>query len=120
MPSNKGRRVASRQTQLSNRSKRKVAQPHLTEAQLRGPSPASETALAPAQSQAADGEAEHTPAAELAAPTAALSTRARRELQAIAIQAGPSLRSEVVRIGIVMFVIGGILAGLKLATDLGA
>ena len=110
MPSNKGKRTASRQTQAHQRPRRK-GPPQLTEAQLRGPSEAAaqgseapQLALTPA-----------TPAAP-----ATMGPRALRERQAIAIQAGPPLRSELARIGIVTFIIGAILMGLKFGTNLGA
>ena len=124
MPSKKGRQQAARQAQIRQRARHK-GRVQLTEAQLRGPSPGTtESEERPADGAAADRTAEAPPAqGVVAAPRAApppVSLRARREQEAIALQSGPGLRSELVRIGIVTFVVAGILVGLKLGTDLGS
>ena len=115
MPSKKGRRVASRQAELRNRARRRPGAPHLSEAQLRGPT-----------EQAAGGvpepEVETQPQKAVAASAAATpsaSPRARREQQTISLQAGPGMRAEMLRIGIVAFVVAVMVVTLRFATTLG-
>jgi hypothetical protein len=47
-------------------------------------------------------------------------TQRRRATQAMDVAVGPRLRSEILRIGIVAALVGGALAAIKLATDIGA
>lgn len=119
MPSNKGRKIASRHSQINQKAKRKGASHQLSQAQLQGP-----------QSQKDPGDAdaiasEPSTLHHIAEPqgpneqSRPLSTRARRELQAIAVEAGPSLKSEVLRIGVIALFVGLALTGLKLSSVLG-
>ena len=123
MPSKKGQRQASRQTQLSGRSKHRAG-PRLTEAQLRGPAEDAEAASTePTRHSEPSEEPRAEPTTAIAAASQAppaMTLRARRERQAIALQAGPSLRSETLRIGIVAAVVVAVLVGLKLGSDFGA
>ncbi len=123
MPSKKGQRQAARQTQLSGRSRHRAG-PRLTEAQLRGPVEDAEAASAePTRHSESSEEPRAEPTtAIVAAPQSppVMTLRARRERQAIALQAGPSLRSETLRIGIVTAVVVAVLLGLKLGSDFGA
>ena len=143
MPSKKGRHMASRQARLAQRGKRKgAARPQLSEAHLQGPESAVsgppgaqeappiddstvEQLVAPVVAEpSGDGAEEQAvaPAVAAAAPAAtqAMSPRARRERQAIAAQSGPKLQSELLHIGVVMFVIVAVLVGLTFGTNLGA
>ena len=117
MPSKKGRRMAARQTQM--RPRHKASHPQLTEAQLRGPDEqAVEGAPAPElPSQPQEREAMRGAAATALAPSA--SPRVRREQQVISLQAGPSMRAELLRIGILTFVVALMVVVLRLTTDLG-
>jgi len=123
MPSKKGQRQAARQTQLSGRYRHRAG-PRLTEAQLRGPAADAEAGSPDATSPSELNEEARaeltTTIAAAPQPPPAMTLRARRERQAIALQAGPSLRSEVLRIGIVGAVIVAVLAGLKFGSDFGA
>ena len=47
-------------------------------------------------------------------------TQRRRATQAMDVAVGPRLRSEILRIGIVAALVGGALATIKFATDIGA
>ena len=120
MPSKKGHRMAARQGQLSHRSKRKPSSAQLSEAQLRGPTEAGQGAGPSSAPESGSPERNATPNLSAApAATAPLSPRARRERQVVALQSGPGIRTELLRIGIVLFVVMAMLIVIKLTTDLG-
>ena len=117
MPSKKGRLVASRQTQLRHRTRHNG--PHLTSVQLQGATENNEqiTVLQDnPDKQSKEASAGTNPA--FGSPTP-LGPRARTEQQVIALQAGPAMRVELMRIGILSFVIGIMVVILRFATDLG-
>lgn len=122
MPSKKGQRMASRQGQLSQRSKRRPASGQLSETQLRGPAEAGQ--LAGPSPALESGSPERTATAPgpstTPAATTPLSPRARRERQTVALQTGPGMRAELLRIGIVVFAVMAMLVVLKLTTNLGS
>ena len=120
----KSKKIASRQAQLQQRARQKLRRgapapppayvPPTTPAEAPDADDAPEqTAIAPAEAQAAPT----TPtAASIAAPRPQLS---RREREAGVVLTTASLRTEVMRIGIVAFIVTGILVGLKFGTGLG-
>ena len=132
MPSKKGKRMASRQAQLAQRSRRKgvVASPHLSEAQLKGPttddtpvSDSIETTKGLPENTVPEPPLNPNPPVQTRGGNAAsqsVSPRARREQVAIATQSGPRLRSELLRIGIVMTLVVATLMGLNFGLELGA
>ena len=119
MPSKKGRKIASRHGQINQRAKRKVTSHSLSRAQLQGPqsqsNPEDIGTMGNETSSLHHGMVSQG-SNEQPRP---LSTRARRELHAIAVEAGPSLKSEVIRIGIIALFVGLALTGLKLSAVLG-
>jgi hypothetical protein len=130
MPIKKGKNIASRQAQLQRKAKQKSRHaPALSETQLHLSTagsdttvespPTNEKALAAPEDEENGGvitaAAPLTPSGPARAPT----LRARRQQQAMVAQAGPRVRSELLRIGIVTSIVGITLAVLKLATDLG-
>ena len=122
----KSKKIASRQAQLQQRAKQKLRRgapapppayvPPITPAEAPDTDDAPEqAAIAPAAAQAAPAAPTPT-ATSIAAPRPQLS---RRERAAEVVLTTASLRTEVMRIGIVAFIVAGILVGLKFGTDLG-
>ena len=118
MPSKKGRRMASRQTQMRHRTHKNA--PHLTGVQLQAPTEDNEavTLLQDHAEETSEKERAETHSA-LGSPTP-ISPRARKEQQVITLQAGPPMRVEIMRIGILAFVIGIMVMTLRFGTNLGA
>lgn len=118
MPSKKGRRIASRQTQMRHRTRRNA--PHLTTTQLQGPTEDNEPVNLPEDNSEELGKKIGTATTPAASTPATKSPRVRREQQVITLQAGPPMRVELMRIGILAFVIGIMVITLRFATDLSA
>ena len=120
MPSNKSRRVASRQAQAREQARRKAR---------RGPGPViTQPPVSTEMAPSGDASAEEPESLALAEPTPArpptpspaVRSSLRRERPSVTILSTASLRGELTRIGVIISVIAGILAGIKFGTDVGA
>ena len=125
MPNKKSHRVAARQAELRQRARQKLRRGPVAPPPQYVPPPAPteapSTEEAPQQFAPAASAPTTAPSPSTSAPIAASSARApRRERAAEVIQRAASLRTELLRIGIVAVTVAGILVGLKLGTDLGA
>ncbi len=123
MPNKKSHRVAARQAQLRQRAKQKPRRGPVAQAPqyVPPPTPAEAPSTEEAPQQLAGAATAAAPAPSTSARVAAPAARAlRRERAAGVVQTSANLRTELLRIGIVMLTVAGVLVGLKLATNLGA
>ena len=118
MPSKKGRRMASRQTQMHHRTRKNT--PHLTDVQLQAPTENNEPITLLQDNSEETSKKESTGIHPTFGSPTPVSPRARKEQQVIILQAGPPMRVELMRIGILAFVIGIMVVTLRFATNLGA
>ena len=118
MPTKKSHHVAARQAQLRERAKKKGHH---------GPGPSlpaftnlAGTDASPASTSIPKQESSDSPTATMSPALITSAHPVRRDRPSPALLTTASLRSELLRIGIVASLVAGVLLGLKLGTNLGA